>query len=433
MHIFAKGEYQIVSISPASVRVCTFRKRGQKYRIVRWNSVKTANGDIAPALRQAIDDNGGQISGCMVLTGAFQSGTFFRCEGAAVSIRELRDSLEFELPLHMLTVPDNCSLQFAHMKKHEEPEAPVAESEGEGEGENEEAATAKPVEPEMLNVYAFAPDEIQNLAGIIGKAKCKIDDFIYPLIGSRKEDPPVYLPEIEPGFSWSNGEWTLLSMSNAELERVWTPLVQEFVDLPKDKNFPIADYLANLLVLRHLSDADMASDERAIRITPVKLRPSRCRTQVYIMLALIFAFLAGWGYREFTVRYARYQKASALVEELNSIKKKTSKITASVKKAEKEKADLEKLVLLSSGDPNFLQKLYDLSVCLPDASIVSGFRFTDGVANMTIQFESSTTNNNVIQNALGQLTYWKIGTITTRALSETLSTATVRLNPKAEE
>ena len=113
MRISGRLEYQIVSFSPAAVRVCKFRKRGQKYRIVSWNTVPCEQGGEPAALRKALDDNGGQISGCMILTGAMESGTFFSCPGAPLNVRAQRNALEFELPLHMLQVPPECIVQFS--------------------------------------------------------------------------------------------------------------------------------------------------------------------------------------------------------------------------------------------------------------------------------------------------------------------------------
>ena len=112
MRISSRLVYQIVSFSPAAMRVCKFRKHGQKYRIVSWNTVPCQEGGEPAALRKALEENGGQISGCMILTGAMESGTFFTCPGAPLNVRAQKNALEFELPLHMLQVPQDCVVQF---------------------------------------------------------------------------------------------------------------------------------------------------------------------------------------------------------------------------------------------------------------------------------------------------------------------------------
>ena len=183
MRISSRLVYQIVSFSPAAMRVCKFRKHGQKYRIVSWNTVPCEQGGESAALRKALEDNGGQISGCMVLTGAMESGTFFTCQGAPLNVRAQKNALEFELPLHMLQVPQDCVLQFTRFP---------AQAEG---------------ETDRLNVYAFDGVAINHLASFLTMAKVKADEFIYPLLGINRDDPPVCLPEIESGFCWQHGEW----------------------------------------------------------------------------------------------------------------------------------------------------------------------------------------------------------------------------------
>ena len=167
MRISSRLVYQIVSFSPAAMRVCKFRKHGQKYRIVSWNTVPCEQGGESAALRKALEDNGGQISGCMVLTGAMESGTFFTCPGAPLNVRAQKNALEFELPLHMLQVPQDCVVQFTRFP---------AEAEG---------------ETDRLNVYAFDAVAINHMASFLTMAKVKADEFIYPLLGIRHDDPPV--------------------------------------------------------------------------------------------------------------------------------------------------------------------------------------------------------------------------------------------------
>lgn len=429
MHIFARGEYQIVSFSPAMVRVCKFRKRGQKYRVVRCNTVKAAMGNEAGALRQALDENGGQIPGCLILTGSFESGTFFQCESASHSIREQRNALEFELPLHMLQVPNDFGLQFSKVKKTEViPSAPVKEEEDDKNKDKKEEEAEVPETPDFVNVYAFDSSAIHSLASQMTLAKCKIDDFIYPLMGCRKEDPAIYIPEIEPGFCWKNGDWIPYSGNAAEINKAWEPIMQELIEPPKDNTgFSISDYLPCLLILRYLSDKSMAANEPSIRITPTRMRPSRCRIQVYIMAVLVLVLLLGAGYREAQKRIPAYQKFNALIQERDSLKTKNKKITDTLKKAEKEEKDLEKLVQLTAGDPSFLTKLYELSVNLPEASIVSSFRFTDSNTTLTVQAENGTGN---VSTALSRLTNWKVQRIQDRRLSDTLTQYTVTLVPQ---
>ena len=399
MRISSRLVYQIVSFSPAAMRVCKFRKHGQKYRIVSWNTVPCEQGGEPAALRKALEDNGGQISGCMVLTGTMESGTFFTCQGAPLNVRAQKNALEFELPLHMLQVPQDCVIQFARFQ----PEA---------EGESD-----------RLNVYAFDSVAINHLASFLTMAKVKADEFIYPLLGIRRDDPPVCLPEIEPGFCWQHGEWVPYRGSAEECNKQWIPVLEKSFEFPVGKDFSVSDYLACLLVMRFIMAKGFQNIEPAVRIMPPKLRPSRLRAQIIIMIFLLLVLGLGWGYRAGTKAFDQYQKFSALVAQRDAIRSKTAKIRTNLKKADKIKKELEKNSAVSAGDPNLLNKLYDLSLALPEDALVTSFRFNDGNCDLAIQ----TQNRNIDLSQRMHFSYWRIARLQQRIVSDTVVTFNMSL------
>ena len=398
MRISSRLVYQIVSFSPAAMRVCKFRKHGQKYRIVSWNTVPCEQGGEPAALRKALEDNGGQISGCMVLTGAMESGTFFSCPGASLNVRAQKNALEFELPLHMLQVPQDCVIQFNRFP---------AEAEG---------------ETDRLNVYAFDAVAIHHMASFLTMAKVKADEFIYPLLGIKHDDPPVCLPEIESGFCWQHGEWIPYRGSAEECNKQWAAVLEKDFELPAGNEFSISNYLACLLVMRLIMSKGFAASEPSVRVMPPKLRPSRCRSQVIIMIFLLLVLGLGWSYRTGIRAYHQYQQYSDLVRERNAIRDKTNKIKAELKKAEKIKKELEKNSTITAGDPVLLSKLYDLSLALPEDTLVTTFRFTDGNCDLSIQ----TQNRNIDLSQRLHFTYWDIRRIQQR-ISDTIVTFQVSL------
>ncbi len=408
MRISGRLEYQIVSFSPAAMRVCKFRKRGQKYRIVSWNTVPCEQGGESAALRKALDDNGGQISGCMILTGAMESGTFFTCPGAPLNVRAQRNALEFELPLHMLQVPPECIVQFARYQTQTQNQEQVETS-------------------DRLNVYAFDSIAINHLASFLTMAKVKADEFIYPLLGIRNDDPPVCLPEIESGFCWQRGEWIPFNGKAEECNKQWKAVLEKTFDFPAGKDFPVSDYLACLLVMRLVMDKGFAANEPSVRIMPPKLRPSRCRSQVIIMAFLLLVLGIGWAYRTGMKAYNQYQQYSVLVQERDAIRAKITKIKADLKKNEKQKAALEKNVTISAGDPMFLTKLYDLSMSLPEDCLVQTFRFNDGNLDLVIQTQNRDTN--AITQRM-HFPYWRIARVQqriTQSQENAISTITLSL------
>ena len=398
MRISSRLVYQIVSFSPAAMRVCKFRKHGQKYRIVSWNTVPCEEGGESAALRKALDENGGQISGCMILTGAMESGTFFTCPGAPLNVRAQKSALEFELPLHMLQVPQDCVIQFSRN---------LAKSEGESD---------------TLNVYAFDSVAINHMASFLTMAKVRADEFIYPLLAIKHDDPPVCLPEIESGFSWQHGQWVPYSGSAAECNKQWQAVLENNFEFPVGKEFSVSDYLACLLVMRLIMTKGFASNEPSVRVMPPKLRPSRLRNQVIIMIFLLLVLGLGWGYRFGVEKYNQYQKYKELVTENEGIRKKINNVKAELNKANKIRKDLEKNSAVSAGDPVLLNKLYDLSLALPEDALVTQFRFNDGNCDLNIQ----TQNRNDISQRL-HFPYWKVNRINQRIVSDTVVTYTISL------
>ena len=399
MRISSRLVYQIVSFSPAAMRVCKFRKHGQKYRIVSWNTVPCTEGGESAALRKALEDNGGQISGCMVLTGAMESGTFFTCPGAPLNVRAQKSALEFELPLHMLQVPQDCVVQFTRI--------PAA-----AEGESD-----------LLNVYAFDSVAINHMASFLTMAKVKADEFIYPLLGINRDDPPVCIPEIESGFCWQHGEWVPYRGSAEECNKQWNAVFEKYFEFPVGRDFSVSDYLACLLVMRLIMAKGFAANEPSVRVMPPKLRPSRCRSQVIIMIFLLLILGLGWGYRAGIKAYNQYQQYSVLVRERDAIRKKISTIRANLKKTDKLSKELEKNSSISAGDPSLLNKLYDLSLALPEDALVTSFRFNDGNCDLAIQ----TQNRNIDLSQRMHFSYWRIARLQQRIVSDTVVTFNMSL------
>ena len=141
------------------------------------------------------------------------------------------------------------------------------------------------------------------------------------------------------------------------------------------------------------------------------------------MAFLLLVLGIGWAYRTGTKAYNQYQQYSDLVAERNAIRDKTTKIKSNMKKAERIQKELEKNSAISAGDPVFLNKLYDLSLALPEDALVTSFRFTDGNCDLQIQ----TQNRNLDLSQRMHFSYWRIARLQQRIISDTVVTFTVSL------
>ena len=92
-------------------------------------------------------------------------------------------------------------------------------------------------------------------------------------------------------------------------------------------------------------------------------------------------------------------------------------------KAEKIQKELEKNSTISAGDPSLLNKLYDLSLALPEDALVTSFRFNDGNCDLAIQ----TQNRNIDLSQRMHFSYWRIARLQQRIVSDTVVTINMSL------
>ena len=79
--------------------------------------------------------------------------------------------------------------------------------------------------------------------------------------------------------------------------------------------------------------------------------------------------------------------------------------------------------LLFPGDRDFLVKLYDLSLALPEDALVTDFRFNDGNCDLQIQ----TRDGHVDLARFTSFPYWQIGNLQKRVIADDFYTFTISL------
>lgn len=403
MRLAGRQSYLIVANSEKTVRVCLFRRQGAKYKLVRWTASPGDPGNPGAALRRAIAECGGSISGCMLLTGSMPGGAFFRCEGANLSVREQKRALEFELPAHMIQLPERTETQFLRR-----PDASGG--------------------PDMLNVYAFSSVGLDKVAAMLTQARCKMDEYLYPLLGAEPTDPPVRLPEIEPDFRFVSGEWQPIPPGTDADSGDWVPLLNETLILPNP--FPWKDWMACLLVMRLVAGKAFARSEASVRVMPSQLRPSRYRLHAGIAIVLSAFLLGGWLFGFLGDKIEAYRAYDALQAERDSYRNRAANLKRLLKRSERERKDLEHYTSLTAGDPDFLAKLDALAAVLPQDVLVSSFRMNGGDLDLALQTENRDLSFSEI---LKKLPHWKVARLQQRNMDDTLMMINVKLTPAEEE
>ena len=109
--------------------------------------------------------------------------------------------------------------------------------------------------------------------------------------------------------------------------------------------------------------------------------------------------------------------------ERDGIRDSIRKINAELNKLNKGRKDLEKNSTITAGDTVLLNKLYDLSLALPEDALVQTFRFNDGNCDLVIQ----TQNRNTDLSQRLHFSYWRIQRLQQRIVSDTIVTFNVTL------
>lgn len=397
MRLAGRQSYMIVSNSETMIRVCLFRKQGAKFKLIRWSASPGDPGNPGAALRKALSECGGPISGCMLLTGAMPGGAFFRCEGAALNVREQKRALEFDLPLRMIQVPERTTIQFLRCQD-------------------------SPDGPDMLNVYAFSSAGLDKTAAMLTQARCKMDEYLYPLLGATPSDPPLILPEIEPDFWFVSGEWQPMPPNAADGD--WLPVLNETLILPP--NFAWKEWMACLLVMRLAASRTFARSEASARIMPPQLRPSRYRFHAAVAATLAAILLGGWLWNAAAGTISAWRSYQSLQAERDSYRTRGATMKRLLKRSERERKDLEHYTSLSAGDADFLAKLDALASALPSDVLVSSFRMNDGELDLALQTENRDMS---FSEVLKKLPQWRVARLQQRNMDDVLVMINVKLVP----
>ena len=398
------GEYFIVSRCAGRIKCGRFKRSGRKFRLLEFASSDCTADNEVEILRQVLKACNYRPDKILVFTGEIPGGIFFQYEGVTLPIKEEKAALQFELPQHLLKVPEECRCQFAGF-----------------DGETPDWR--------RWQVYAYPAGGMAELVKFWTMAKIKADEFIYPLFGVKNDEPSVRLTGIEDEFNFVGGEWVAEDNDFTIAAAAWRKILSDPLILPEDEQFKIDEYLDILLVMRFMLSLEFSGNEPAIRAVPGKMRPSRFKNQLMFTL-LLLAIIMGSGVWDFIVaRKKSYDSYRTISNELRRYNKQANDFRAKLKTADKESKELTRVLKLSNGEAQLLPKLADLSEALPTDVLLTGISYSDPGYTLVLQTESESVNPAQI---FKNLNYWKITQVQQRRLDDSLSMITVRLEPAGE-
>lgn len=395
-------EFAILAFDAGSVRGCVFRRRGPQYAVERSSIEKVDPADPALAWKRLLRQLGRGKECPLFLSGALPGGIFFRFDSIELTPRARREALEMELPQRMLAVPEDHRFQFYAGTPDEEGNVPV-------------------------NVYVVPGSSLEHPAAMLTQAGGRADEFLYPLLSLREDDPPVDLPRLDPDFGFADGEWRPRPQNPDNSP--WAALFNGEFKLPADGSFRVDDYFECLLAARLAVQPAFGQAERGLRLLPVELHPRRYRNQLRItallavLLVVNYAWSAAGSYRE------NYLAHKTAVEERDQIKYENTALSVKLKGMEKEQRELARVVNLKAGEPEVVEKLAVLTELLPSNAMVSSLRWSESSVDLVIQSEAENLD---LPSLLRRVPYWKIGQLQQRRMGDTVTMITLKLLPNEE-
>lgn len=392
----------VVAFSKSTVSGILFRISKDALEPLTCVSETISEADPSIAWKNVLRQMGRGKDCPIYLCGALRGGICFDTQTAELAPRFQKQALELELPRHLLSVPENARVQFLPLKK---------------------------IDDGMLSLRAYAVPEksFEPIAAMLTQGSSRADEFIYPALALRQDDPPFYAPELEKDFYFANGTWHKMPLP-ADAMAQWEKKIRETLNLQMAENFSISGNLLHILIARLLLEGEKL---QGLTVLPTSLRPKRLQNQLRItalLLSLLILNLlwscGGEWKRNFTT-------ARSIQTEINVLQAENAELKRKLKSKEKSQKELLRILTLKVGENELPGKLADLSAVIPAEALVISLRWNESGVELQMQCPGENVN---IAGALRTLPYWKISQLQQRSWGDAENTmVTLKLIPAEED
>ena len=381
-------EFAVLIFSAAEIKGCWFKKKGGRFILKAHACCPVHAGDPAPDWKKIRKELGFGSDCVIFLAGNLgEDGVFYRTQTPDLPPKSMKDALFFELPGQLPREVTDEEIQF-------------------------NPAGKLPEESECaVNVYAFTPAGLDKVTALISQSLKKIDYLLYPLLPLRLDDPPFYLPEIEPDFFFADGQWHSGAKWDDSMYEPWEKQFHTIFELPPRTEFSAREYAGCLLIARFACSPDFPVRRAGIQILPRKFRPGRLRTQLKIMAVLLglLAFGLVWEHGGNLIRSS--QEQGRLEAERANLEQQIRKLKSRLKAGEKEQKELTRVLNQKPAGNDLIKRLADFSNLLPNNVMVQSLRWTDTSVDLMLRSEAENLN---LPQLLKPLTYWKVAQLQER-------------------
>ncbi len=408
MELLGIKNFAVLFFTPDMVRGARFERADKQWKMSRFASAELDKENPAATWKNILKEIQHR-DGLLLLTGALPDGVFFQFKSADLPSREQRGAVELELPRHLMSIPEKRMFQFASSPAGDDLQVSVG-------------------------VYIFDESSLNGISAKMTQSACRADGFIYPFLAVNPDDPELFLPEIEPGFTFARGAWQPATNTDAAtVNNAWQEVIGKFIIIPDERKSDdeFSKILPILLIARMIACGKFERNRTPLAVLPEKLRPVRYRGHFIVttLLLILIGVNILWHFgRTWGADYKRYR---SLQNENKKLKRDIDSARRNSKRLLKEQKEMERVIDSGAGDPDLIQKFALLSNALPGNVLVSSIRWSDSSIDMILQCEDAKLDLPRIINPLG---YWKIGQLQQRQTGDSaVATITLKLVPNTRK
>ena len=385
MSLLGNDEFAVVMFSASHIRGAVFSRNKNALTLSRHAEEPIENSDTTAVWRRVLSRINCNKSMPLFISGSFKGGIFFQTRSVELPVAEQRSSVELELSRHLITIPKDYRLQIMSSDCDDD--------------------------KVLVNAYIFPAESIGVAAEALSGCNRQTDGFIYPLMACQAGDPMFYNAEIEPGFSFSSGQWRPFSDGgNWQLARKhWAEICSDLFTLPADLDTDA--FLPVLQVARLITRRDYNTKKAGLPVLPDNLRPKRIKRQLQLTVTLVIALIALliWGaFGTWNSSRAEYTK---LRDEIKKLSRETVRMQNNARRLNRTNKERSKIVSLKTTEYDVLGFLAAFSSLLPSNVSVNNFRFNESGVDIAM---ASTAENIDLARILKPMAHWKISQLQQR-------------------
>ena len=403
MRLFGAMEYLIVTVGcDGTLHGLRLRQHRRRMTVIRAREISPDERSAADRFAALCREMELRRDVILIVGVAFPEAAFFRCRMPEMSPRELASALQLEVPRQVLKLPPEWTLQFLA--------GPAAE-----EGLLE------------VGVQVTPREELSRFFDMLSELRVQVDECIPPFLALPPLPPGsrVYMPLFEPDFYWADQSFHPIVEGVHCNEEVRGLLKKEFdfVDGFNENNFD--RFLPELLIARLAASADFKHRNSGLKILPNRLRPRRLRSQLRLAVVLLILLAGMWCWNAGGRVLAFHSEYSAIITRTAGYKSRTTEIQRRLRRRDKEFKEMNRVLEQNFGDREIPVTLAHIAGAIPADVLVSVFRMSDTGVDLTLH---TTRENLDIGTALRKIPGFKVTTLQSRRMNDTLSMITVKLN-----